>query len=129
MKVIRSTELEFVAASHEDPTSPGVLKKVLLRKEDLVEGRVQMMNWALLPVGKAFRSHYHQDMEEVFIVIHGNAKMTVGKEETKIGPGDVVVIPVGIVHKMENMGKQNVEYVAMGISQEKGGKTVTVQSQ
>ncbi|MDY6988291.1 MAG: cupin domain-containing protein [Thermodesulfobacteriota bacterium] len=126
MKVIRSRALEFVPASHEDPTSPGVLKKVLLHKDDLVEGRVQMINWALLPVGKAFRSHYHEDMEEVFIVIHGSAKMTVGKEEAKIGPGDVVVIPVGTVHKMENMGKQDVEYLAMGVSQGKNGKTVTV---
>jgi len=129
MKVIRSKALEFVPASHEDPASPGVVKKVLLCKDDLIEGRVQMMNWALLPVGKAFRSHYHQDMEEVFIVIHGTAKMTVGEREARIGPGDVVVIPVGDIHRMENMGKEDVEYIAMGISREKGGKTVIVHSQ
>ncbi|MDY6838240.1 MAG: cupin domain-containing protein [Thermodesulfobacteriota bacterium] len=126
MKVIRSTALQYIPASHEDPISPGVLKKVLLRKEDLIEGRVQMINWALLPVGKAFRSHYHQDMEEVFIVIHGNAKITVGKEQAKIGPGDVVVIPVGTVHKMENTGKENLEYLVMGVSLGQKGKTVTV---
>ncbi|MDY6952442.1 MAG: cupin domain-containing protein [Thermodesulfobacteriota bacterium] len=126
MKVIRSTELEYVPASHEDPISPGALKKVLLQKDDLMEGRVQMINWALLPVGKAFTPHYHQDMEEVFIVIQGHAKITVGEEEAIIGPGDAVVIPMGTVHKMENTGEENVEYFAMGVSKGKNGKTVTV---
>ena len=79
MRVIRATELEFVAASHEDPDSPGVLKKVLLQRDDLIAGRVQMVNWALLPVGQSFSPHYHEDMEEVFIVIRGRAEIRLVK--------------------------------------------------
>ena len=126
MKVIRSAELEFVPASHENPISPGVLKKVLLRKDDFIDGKVQMVNWALLSAGKSFRPHYHQDMEEVFIMIRGFAKITVGKTEAKIGPGDAVVIPVGAIHMMENTGKENVEYIALGVSKGEGGSTVTL---
>ena len=35
MWVIRSMESELVPASHENADSPGVLKRVLLRKDDL----------------------------------------------------------------------------------------------
>ncbi len=41
MRIIRSTESEFVPASHEDPKSPGALQRVVLGKDDLMEGKVQ----------------------------------------------------------------------------------------
>jgi mannose-6-phosphate isomerase-like protein (cupin superfamily) len=126
MRVIRATELEFVAASHEDPDSPGVLKKVLLQRDDLIAGRVQMVNWALLPVGQSFSAHYHEDMEEVFIVMKGRAEITVGIEKTELQEGDAVVIPVRGIHQMENVGEENVEYVVVGVSEGTRGRTVNV---
>ena len=63
MNIVRSGDCVFVPASHEDSEVPGVLKKVLLRKDDFIDGKVQMLNWALLPVGRSFSPHYHQDMQ------------------------------------------------------------------
>jgi mannose-6-phosphate isomerase-like protein (cupin superfamily) len=77
MQVIRSSTLKYIPASHENPDKPGVLKKILLGKEDVINGKVQMINWALLPVGNAFERHYHEDMQEVFIIVRGMAKITV----------------------------------------------------
>jgi len=126
MKIVRSTELKFVPASHEDPKSPGVFKKILLRADDFVQGKIQMVNTALLPTGKAFTPHYHENMQEVFIIILGNAKITVDAEEATLGEGDTVVIPVGSVHKMESIGTEDVEYIVIGISKGTRGKTVVV---
>jgi mannose-6-phosphate isomerase-like protein (cupin superfamily) len=126
MKIIRSAELEFIPASHEDTESPGVFKKVMFRKDDFVDGKVEMINWALLPTGKSFAPHYHGDMQEVFIMIQGKAKITVDEEAEYLDRGDAVVIPVGSVHKMENIGTENVEYIVVGMSKGTGGKTVVV---
>ena len=126
MKVIRASELKFVPASHEDPGEPGVLKKVLLRQNDFIRGHIQMINRALLPAGRSFRPHYHEDMQEVFIICTGHARIRVDEEETQIGAGDAVVIPVGGVHEMENIGKEDVEYVVVGVSKGERGKTVVV---
>jgi mannose-6-phosphate isomerase-like protein (cupin superfamily) len=126
MKIIHSEKLEFVPASHEIPQSPGVLKKVLLKRDDFVDGHVQMLNWALLPAGKSFQSHFHEDMQEVFILIRGVARITVEDKEATMGRGDAVVIPVGAVHMMENTGKEDVEYIAVGVSKDAGGKTISV---
>lgn len=126
MKIIRSNKLRFVPASHEDPKDPGVLKKVLLKKDDIIEGRIRMINWAKLPRGKSFQAHFHEDMEEVFIILKGSAKITIDKKSEIIQEGDTVVIPVRGVHTMENVGDVDVEYIAMGISKGKDGKTVVV---
>ena len=46
MKSILSNASAFVAASHEDPRNPGVLKRVIATKDDFQAGHVQMLNWA-----------------------------------------------------------------------------------
>ncbi len=119
--------MEFVPAGHEDSLNPGVLKKVLFKKEDLYNGRVQMINWAKLPPGKSFRAHYHEDMEEVFIVVEGQARIKIDEEEATIDQGDCVLVPAGSTHKMFNESVSNVLYVVVGITQEKGGKTIVVE--
>ena len=126
MQHVVSASLEYVPASHEKPDAPGVFKKTLFHREDLADGRVQMINWALLPAGKAFQRHYHEDMQEVFIMVGGSAKITVEQQTEKLSAGDAVVIPVGCVHTMKNIGPDNVIYVVVGISTGKGGKTVVV---
>lgn len=126
MKIIRSTDLEFIPASHEDPNNPGVLKKVLARRADLAEGNIQMINWALLPVGKSFEPHYHEDMEEVFIILSGEVETTIDGESDKLYKGDLVIIPAQAVHQMKNLGRNEAEYVAMGISNTGTGKTINI---
>lgn len=129
MKIIRFKKLKFLPASHEDPKNPGVLKKVLFVKDDLIKGRVQMINWAHLPKGKSFRAHYHEDMEEVFIITSGKAEIIIDKEKNILSKGDAVIVPVKAVHKMVNLGKSPVVYFAMGITTQKGGKSIVVEKQ
>ena len=126
MKIFRLKDMEWIPPSHESPQSPSVWKKVLLQKADLLEGRVQMVNWCRMEPGKAFRAHYHEDMEEVFLILKGQAKILVNGKEAGMAEGEAVVIPLREVHEMKNVGGEDLEYLAVGISQGKGGKTVLV---
>jgi mannose-6-phosphate isomerase-like protein (cupin superfamily) len=126
MKIFCLKDLEWIPASHENRESPSVWKKVLLQKADLSGGRVQMVNWCRMGAEKAFRAHYHEDMEEIFIILKGQAKILVDGEEAEMGKGDAVVIPPREVHEMKNAGGEDLEYLAVGISQGRGGKTVVV---
>ena len=126
MKIFRLKDMDWIPASHENPRSPSVWKKVLLKKGDLLEGRVQMVNWCRMEPGKAFQAHYHEDMEEVFLILKGQAKILVNGKEAGMAEGEAVVIPPREVHVMENVGGEDLEYLAVGISQGKGGKTVAV---
>ena len=127
MRIIASATRSSVPAGHENPLSPGVLKKILLEKADLQPGRIQMVNWASLGAGKEFARHYHEDMQEIFILVQGEAEITVGTETTTLHRGDAVVVDPREVHQMRNAGTEAVEYLAIGITSEAGGKTVIVE--
>ena len=124
MRIIRSKDLQFIPANHEDPNNPGVLKRVLFRKDDLIKGRIQMINWAKLLTGRSFEKHYHEDMLEVFIILNGKVKIIVDNEEDYLEKGDAVLIPVKAVHQMINKSQEDIDYIALGISTNDSGKTV-----
>ena len=126
MKIIRGSELEYLPASHENPNDPGCLKKVMASKDDLLVGRVMMVNWSKLPQGKSFQSHYHEDMQEVFVMIDGTVAMDVDGETFELAGGDSILIDPREIHRMTNTGETDVTYLVFGISTEQGGKTVVV---
>ncbi len=127
MHIVRSRDLPYVPAAHEDPRQPGALKRVLARQHDFIDGRLQMINWAKLPAGQSFRRHYHEDMQEAFVIIRGAASMEIDGESTQLGPGDLVLVPAMTMHSMATLGDVDLEYLVIGVSCQKGGKTVVVE--
>jgi len=127
MKIVRGNTINFIPAAHEDSRSPGALKKVLIKKDDIADGKIQMINWAKIPVGKSFSSHYHEDMEEIFIILSGTAEITVGDEKEILEASDTVVIPEKHDHLMRNIGEADVEYIVIGIARNLGGQTIISQ--
>lgn len=128
MKFIKSGDLPFVPSSHEDQDKPGVVKRVLATKSDLQPGQTQMVNWARLSAGHSFEPHYHEDMQEMFVILSGDVELAVDGETFKLSAGDAVVIDPREVHQMWNHGQDPVDFLAFGISSEQGGKTVVVES-
>jgi uncharacterized protein YjlB len=112
MRIIPFASRSFVPAGHENPKSSGVLKKVLVEKADLRPGRVQMVNWASLAVGRRFARHYHEDMQEIFVLVRGEAEITVAAETVRLCRGDAVVIEIVIVARPEILGDNYEELVA-----------------
>ena len=99
MKISYGADHEFVPASHENPLDPGVWKKVLFPKADLQAGVVQMVNWARLGTGKHFAAHYHEDMQEIFIILQGEAHLTAGTQTVVLHAGDAARIDPHEVHR------------------------------
>lgn len=134
MNFVPSSASGFVPASHEDPKNPGVLKRVIAKQQNFQPGQVQMLNWAQLPVDSSFQPHYHEDMQEVFVLLSGVVTMTVRKlnsdgsaeECITMRSGDTVIIDPTEIHQMHNIGDAVAEYMVFGISSQKGGKTIVV---
>jgi len=127
MHIIKGNMIDYVPASHERSDDPGVLKKVLVQAADLIDGKVQMINWALLPAGKSFQAHYHEDMQEIFILVQGRTQINIEGETAELNIGDAVFIPVSAVHTMHNLHSEDAAYIAIGITSGQGGKTVVVE--
>ena len=47
--------------------------------------------------------HRHDD-DEVFVVLEGEALITLGHEERRAGPGEVVLAPAGVPHRFVAVG-------------------------
>lgn len=126
-KIVRFTKLVFLPASHEDKNNPGSLKKVLFTLFDISkEVRVQMINWARILKDRSFNAHYHEDMDEIFIIMRGRVKLNVNNKEFMMGEGDAVYIPQNNIHQMFNHSGSDVDYIALGLGRGKGGKSVNV---
>ena len=58
----------------------------------------------VLPAGASVGRHHHTETEEVYYILQGSGRMTVGEEVRDVASGDAVFIPRGFVHSLENTG-------------------------
>jgi mannose-6-phosphate isomerase-like protein (cupin superfamily) len=60
----------------------------------------------VLPAGAAVGRHHHLETEEVYYLLEGRGRMTVGEETREVVAGDAVFIPRGQTHTLENTGTE-----------------------
>ena len=116
MKIIRFHDVNEVPASHENLGDPGVMKRILFQRDDLFAGRIQMINWATLLPGKSFRTHFHEDMQEVFLMMADGAIAWVDGKEIILSRGDALVVDAKETHEMKNQGIASIDYIVLGIA-------------
>ena len=71
---------------------------------------VVRFNWRSVP-GGAITEHLHPHQEERFIIAAGEAHFTVDGKERVVGPGETIVVPVGVRHSESNLGSVAIEGV------------------
>jgi mannose-6-phosphate isomerase-like protein (cupin superfamily) len=67
-----------------------------IRKQSLAEAR--------LPPGGRTQPHFHPLTEEIYYILEGTGRMTVGDETSDVGPGDAIAITQGLIHTIANTG-------------------------
>lgn len=81
----------------------GVKRRILVGKEDGCENFVMR----LFEMEKGGHGYvHHHDYEHGIFVLSGEAKLTIGDEESDIGQGDTFFIPPNEPHTMEHRGDQ-----------------------
>ena len=58
----------------------------------------------VLPVGAVVGRHHHTETEEVYYIIEGRGRMTVGDEVQDVEEGDAIFIPRRSAHSLKNTG-------------------------
>ena len=66
----------------------------------------QSLAEATLPPGAATEAHRHPHTEEIYYILRGTGRMTVGTEHRGVGPGDGILIPPGTRHTIQNVGRE-----------------------
>jgi mannose-6-phosphate isomerase-like protein (cupin superfamily) len=60
----------------------------------------QSLAEATVPAGGSTDEHYHRVTEEIYFFTHGRGRMRLADVERDVRPGDTVVIPPGVRHKL-----------------------------
>lgn len=63
-----------------------------------------ILSKVILHKGQKTRGHIHKGQEEIYFFLYGSGIMIVGDLEFTVGMGDVIIVPDGEFHKVENTG-------------------------
>ncbi len=66
-----------------------------------------------LPVGQKVGLHKHPTTDELFYIIQGRLRFTVGDQEFEVGPGDMVQGHMDIPHSFENIGDEPAAFLSV----------------
>ena len=61
--------------------------------------------------GSSTKTGFHDDEEEVYLILRGKAAVMLGEEQQEAGPGTVVYVPRNTSHKMTCISDEDLEYV------------------
>jgi mannose-6-phosphate isomerase-like protein (cupin superfamily) len=88
----------------------GLVSRALLGGRDLPETRMTV-TWVEVAPGSEQRPHSHAP-EQVYVIVRGRGKIKVGSEERVVMEGDLIHIPPGTVHGIENPSDEVLTYVS-----------------
>ena len=67
--------------------------------------------YCCLPPGAVLGDHIHSRSEEIYFITAGRGQMHAGDDVRNVGPGDLVVTPLGGRHGIANTGDVDLEFV------------------
>ena len=67
----------------------------------------------ILPPGRAVTPHHHRELEEIYYILSGCGRMTVGEESSEVAAGDAIYVPRGHRHTLENIGSDPIRLLVV----------------
>ena len=67
--------------------------------------------WVDVAPGSRQRPHGHPS-EQVYVITAGRGRMLVGGEEREVGSGELIYVPPGAVHGIENTSEEVLVYIS-----------------
>jgi mannose-6-phosphate isomerase-like protein (cupin superfamily) len=60
--------------------------------------------------GVVVPEHKHDDVEQLMLIVQGRLWAKVGDEEKEVGPGTILVVPLGVMHAFRQVGEEEVVF-------------------
>ena len=83
-------------------------EKLLVNRE---ETETIALGYVSVDHGKSTSQGFHDDEEEIYVILKGRAILTVGDEECEAGPGTVAYVPRNHKHQMRCISEEKLEYL------------------
>ena len=104
MDSINISELEFTKSSH-----PRQLKKVIFKGSEM-KSSITQVAYAELLAGEIIDEHFHDSMEEVFLVLDSNCEFCLDGVPQVLTKDSVIKIAPKIKHKLKALTETKLYY-------------------
>lgn len=91
-----------------DDDSNIVAEKLLVERE---ETENIALGYVSVNSGNTTETGFHDDEEEIYVILKGNAILTIGDKKQEIGPGSVAYVPRNHLHNMTCISEEKLEYL------------------
>ncbi len=71
------------------------------------------MFWAIIEAGTEMEIDKGHQETELFIIIRGRSKLTIGKEECEVKEGDTAYVPPHTAHWLKNDSKEDLHLIVV----------------
>ncbi len=78
-----------------------------------MRGKGRLYAITRIPPGGSIGIHKHEGDFETYYILKGKARYSANDEIYEIGPGDMVQAEDGETHGIENIGDEDLEYIAL----------------
>jgi mannose-6-phosphate isomerase-like protein (cupin superfamily) len=82
----------------------------LLARGDVSDDKLAV-TWVDVAPGGRQIPHNHPELQ-VYVIVAGSGRMLVGDEQKDLSAGELVYVPSGVMHGIENIGEHTLSYVS-----------------
>jgi mannose-6-phosphate isomerase-like protein (cupin superfamily) len=65
----------------------------------------------LIRIDKGVALHTHPKGNEILYIVSGHGRGQIGDQTAEVGPGQIIVIPAGVPHKLERTGDDPLDII------------------
>ena len=84
----------------------------LLTEKEMV-GQCEMFASVVIPPGASLGEHYHYGNSETYHILSGTGKYTDNGDIREVKAGDTTFCPDGAMHAIENVGEDDLKFIAL----------------
>lgn len=96
------------------PTDRAAFRDDKATKVDLFRGGALFLGLNCFEPGQSQSIHVHAGADKFYLIVSGNASMTVGDETFDAGPGTLIWAPADVVHGVVRAHERTVMLVGIG---------------
>jgi mannose-6-phosphate isomerase-like protein (cupin superfamily) len=82
----------------------------LLARGDVADDKLAV-TWVEVAPGGRQIPHNHPEVQ-VYVIVAGKGRMLVGEEQKEVSAGELVHVPSGSMHGIENIGESTLTYIS-----------------
>jgi|Deesub1362A_J573_1020465.scaffolds.fasta_scaffold00051_133 mannose-6-phosphate isomerase-like protein (cupin superfamily) len=88
-----------------------LIREILHPKNSEVKN--QSLAEAIVKPGGSTLPHKHIRSEEIYYILEGRGRVTVGEETAVVSEFDAILIPPGMIHYIENIGDKDLVFLCV----------------